>query len=495
MKKIFYLMFFALLFVINFNYVFAENSTAHCVYDNVIFDNEAWEGTQIIIDVDYDPSSQNGTINVKWNDEIYSPELHAGSNLSLTNFTIDDGKKLECPVVLYTALNAFSTHLNVYSTPYLTEDKNSYVDNLDFSDAFFGSLWWQPKLNEEESFVVNQNITEILDDTINCVYTPQFSPEDIVYAKLNKTKKTFVMQSFYDKSVMDTFSFPSIEYDESINECPKIVYARCNVNGGKCSSVGFTKDLPSHLLWPILTFEFKDDDVKDADDIEEEYKQSIGFTIDGGRYKELLQQLRPPLEALNSSAIYYNLTVDGTNSSLSKFTSDYTLCSSSECSKQSEYYTEQGLKNIRTYCNNVYDSYPKYKGNSDMDLRMKECMSFNTFYQELVKNGIVNDLGDGCGILPDELVDKLEFILDLIKIAGPLIALGLGTLDFIKVIANGDADKEMKTAFKRFMTRLIAAALLFIIPIILAFLLDIFLGSEEGYDSDNPFCNVVDWEE
>ena len=93
------------------------------------------------------------------------------------------------------------------------------------------------------------------------------------------------------------------------------------------------------------------------------------------------------------------------------------------------------------------------------------------------------------------LAEKLNYFLDIIKIAGPLIALGLGTVDFIKVIANGDADKEMKNAFKKFMIRLGAAALLFIIPIIIAFLLDIFMRPDSGYESDNPFCNVIDWNE
>ena len=53
----------------------------------------------------------------------------------------------------------------------------------------------------------------------------------------------------------------------------------------------------------------------------------------------------------------------------------------------------------------------------------------------------------------------------------------------------------MKTAFKRLSTRLIAAALLFVIPVILAFLMDTFLGNQEGYDPSNPFCSVVDWDE
>ena len=109
----------------------------------------------------------------------------------------------------------------------------------------------------------------------------------------------------------------------------------------------------------------------------------------------------------------------------------------------------------------------------------------------MVNNGIVRDLSNGCNIFSDDFVGILTDILDIMKIAGPILALGLGTLDFIKAIASGDADKEMKNAFKRFSTRITAAILLFIIPFILAFLMDTFIGNQNGYDADNPFCDLA----
>ena len=100
-----------------------------------------------------------------------------------------------------------------------------------------------------------------------------------------------------------------------------------------------------------------------------------------------------------------------------------------------------------------------------------------------------------------DLKDKVVWILNIIKIAGPILAIALGALDFVKVIASGEADKEMKTAGKRLLRRFIAAILLFIIPIILAWLMDTVLGGtvEEdkasGYTTGNPFCGTVDWNE
>ena len=119
----------------------------------------------------------------------------------------------------------------------------------------------------------------------------------------------------------------------------------------------------------------------------------------------------------------------------------------------------------------------------------------DTFYDDMVKKGIINDLSIGCDFITSELAEKLKWLLDLLKIAGPIAALGLGTLDFVKAIASGDADKEMKSAFKKFTTRMIAAALLFIVPLVLAFMMDTFLGNQDGYDPGNPFCDVIDWTE
>lgn len=173
---------------------------------------------------------------------------------------------------------------------------------------------------------------------------------------------------------------------------------------------------------------------------------------------------------------------------------NYTFnCNDESCTNKLTYLIEQKMGDVRDYCVNIYNSFNKNNQNSIN--RMNECISFNNFYNQLVKNGVVNDLSEGCDMLSDDLKDKLIWILNIIKIAGPLLALGFGTLDFIKVLANGDADKEMKSAFKNFSIRLGAAALLFIVPLILAFLLDMFLSNQDGYNPDNPFCIEIDWDE
>ena len=67
----------------------------------------------------------------------------------------------------------------------------------------------------------------------------------------------------------------------------------------------------------------------------------------------------------------------------------------------------------------------------------------------------------------------LQKLLNYIKILGPSIAIVLGSLDFIKAIVSSD-EENMKKTQKRFVNILIAAALLFFIPLIVELLLGLF---------------------
>ena len=209
-------------------------------------------------------------------------------------------------------------------------------------------------------------------------------------------------------------------------------------------------------------------------------------------YSNHLEALKTPLSFISSDALNYTLVLNNEDITLNDLDASESFCKIDDC-PDARKKTEEALFEIRTYCNDVYNAYVKSK-NSGLVSKKNECMVFNEFYNWLVKENIISDLSSGCDFVTDDLRDKLIWILDLIKIAGPILALGLGTLDFVKVLAAGDADKEMKNAFKRFSIRILAAILLFIIPVILAFLLDVFIGNQDGYNSDNPFCSVVEWE-
>ncbi len=89
---------------------------------------------------------------------------------------------------------------------------------------------------------------------------------------------------------------------------------------------------------------------------------------------------------------------------------------------------------------------------------------------------------EGCEIVDGgELKELLQTILDYIRIAGIALAVILQIADYVKAIF-GSNDDSMAKANKRFVTRLIAIGLLFLVPSLLNFILSLFeiSGSSAG---------------
>lgn len=210
-------------------------------------------------------------------------------------------------------------------------------------------------------------------------------------------------------------------------------------------------------------------------------------TMDGKEFQDLVCQMYGYLK--NSSSY---------NNSLSSGLIDFSSCNYNYTVDSSElkYQISNAASKVTSYCNEVYSDYDSYKDNDEQyTSRLNECTNFATFYDNLVSGGVVNDARtEGCGFISSDLGQKIRWVFNLIKIAGPVMAIVLGMLDFVKVIVNNDADKEMKTAWKRLLYRLIAAALLFIIPVLLAWMMDIVLKGTD-YNSANPFCGMNEWSE
>jgi|GEM_PF-3250739 len=82
--------------------------------------------------------------------------------------------------------------------------------------------------------------------------------------------------------------------------------------------------------------------------------------------------------------------------------------------------------------------------------------------------------GATCGVISKDLQEFLQTIIDYIRIAGIVLAVILGILDYIKVIFGTDEKQTMSKANKNFSTRLIAVALLFLIPAVITFILGLF---------------------
>lgn len=78
----------------------------------------------------------------------------------------------------------------------------------------------------------------------------------------------------------------------------------------------------------------------------------------------------------------------------------------------------------------------------------------------------------------------LQKLLNYIKILGPTIAIVMGSIDFTKAILASD-EEHMKKTQKSFVNRLIAAILLFFIPLLVSILLGFF-----GITTDNATCGL-----
>ena len=219
-------------------------------------------------------------------------------------------------------------------------------------------------------------------------------------------------------------------------------------------------------------------------------------TISYGNITKYLGAIINPIKAINPNILDYKIKVNNVEKKLGSLTANDNICGGidKDCSSNPYNYLNKGLYEAKSYCNVIFKSVADNKTTLE-DTKVKDCIAFDSFYNNLVKDKVIDDLSKDCGLISTDLNEKLQFILNLIKIIGPLAAIFLGMLDFVKAVMSGDPDKETKTAFKRLTTRLIAAALLFIIPLILGLLMDLFLSNDENYDQDNPFCDLVDWSE
>ncbi len=164
---------------------------------------------------------------------------------------------------------------------------------------------------------------------------------------------------------------------------------------------------------------------------------------------------------------------------------NYTTCGENgECKAKQITKLKNAEEDTKEYCSYIlqnYDYVEGQKGCIDSCLKIRE-----TINSLKVEADLYDDLsGSGnndCGF-SQRLGTWIVNIFKWVKYILPVIVIVLGILDFIKAI-GADKEDEMKKAQKRFIVRLIAAALVFIIPLILEFVL-IKMGF--GYDSCSLF--------
>ena len=125
----------------------------------------------------------------------------------------------------------------------------------------------------------------------------------------------------------------------------------------------------------------------------------------------------------------------------------------------------------------------EYKNNNNININyITNINSLNTFE---VRHSMA-DCGDSLLGNPndeDSVAWLLQYLLNMIKIVGPILVIVLSSVDFLKVIVKSD-DDAMAGAAKKLGYRLILAGLLFFIPTIVTAILQLF-----GITSD-PTCGI-----
>lgn len=161
--------------------------------------------------------------------------------------------------------------------------------------------------------------------------------------------------------------------------------------------------------------------------------------------------------------------------------------------KSSLYYlTTQGkyfsIKDGRISCPSYIYLEKKYKffGNYGWQYVIVDKSNENDSNQTEIENPILGDNNevqqeptpkpsenvDCNGIFANEFGEYLKQIYDLLKFAIPIIILGYAIVDFLKALAAQDA-AEVKKAANKLVKRLIIGVLIFVLPTILEFFLDL----------------------
>jgi len=315
-------------------------------------------------------------------------------------------------------------------------------------------------------------------------------------------RENYYVALLYNKTVgnINTETIASGLIDNSCDNLP-IIYTDClNTTSNNCTvkTENFSNkdNKGNELVEPLYTLSDLNDE--DITDVIEGMANYSGF-----RYKRLICELSDRMNFLdyNKNLIKRKLTV---YDNMLEYKSQYYIydlpCDEWEltqpfecdetCKSKIDFLIQNKIEDIVLYCKTVYASFSGNKSDSTGYARVEECNSFHAFYNQMIEAGIVEDYAVGCDIISSEFQQLLQWVLNVIKIAAPILVIILGSLDFIKVLFSSDPDKETKEAFKKFKNRLIAAVLLFLIPVILQFCMNIILDGQQGYDKENPFCDL-----
>ena len=201
------------------------------------------------------------------------------------------------------------------------------------------------------------------------------------------------------------------------------------------------------------------------------YEEVVNFGI--ARYNGAYATVNANCPSLGMNFVLYQQTIG-----------EYNSCATNTCKQEVRLELNKIQDNLKSYCSTILKtkSYTDAEKDCLLDcLNMPETLNEYKQGTDLYDDKVYK--GDTCG-LPVELIIWIENILRWVKYIIPIVLIALSILDFIKALASEKED-EMKKAQKHFITRLIAAALIFIMPIILEFVMGKMGFTAESCGIDN----------
>lgn len=178
-----------------------------------------------------------------------------------------------------------------------------------------------------------------------------------------------------------------------------------------------------------------------------------------------------------------NLKYDCSDFSIAMDSIDKTISESDSKSCDNNPKFEQSYNDLKNLCISYSSSFSYNDADDEAKSCMKACNALNDEIDD--KCSVEPPKGAYCGTFGNDMINWIIKIFKYVRYGLPAILIILSVMDFIKAITQED-DSKMKDAQKRFIHRLIAIALLFVIPFLLNFVLRIF--NIPGLDAKNPFC-------
>ena len=197
-----------------------------------------------------------------------------------------------------------------------------------------------------------------------------------------------------------------------------------------------------------------------------EYEQLIGI---------------PPFQQTKTTDTFIAISSNETSETIKKYIEPYLVFSTVETFKDEVIYHDEYKL--------VYQETINYSLNEIATDQLAREIIDNTknITSDPNENNPLEVESIGCAILSKPILEKLNWAFNIIKYVGSSLAILLGAFDFFKAVLS-DEDKATNKAAQKFLKRLIAAALIFLLPLIIQFVLNNI--EIEGFNANAPTCGV-----